>query len=386
MRYAVTFVALFLIVGTLVGIKAGQIGTLIRYGKDSKKAGPPPEVVSTAVASEDAWENTILAVGTIAAVRGVSVSNDASGVVTALHFESGQHVQAGAILLELDSSVERAQLVSAQARRELAGVNAERTKKLIDRNAVAHSQLDNDLAQLKSSSADSGQFEAQIARKTIRAPFSGWLGIRNVNLGQYLNQGTAVTTLEQLDSVYVDFTLPQQYLASCHVGQAVTVHLAGSDDKQMDQPGAISAIDPGVDPVTRTIKVRANINNKQGILRAGMFVEVSLSMGVPVKAVIAPVTTVVHASYGDSVFVVEKAPAPADGDATADAKSPGLVARQHFVKVSASRGDFVAFSAGVEPGQELVSSGAFKLRNNTRVLINNDVKLAPSLTPSVENH
>ena len=386
MRYAVTFVALLLIVGTLAGIKAGQISTLIHYGNESKKAGPPPEVVSTTVATEDAWEDTLLAVGTIAAVRGVSVSNDAAGVVTALHFESGQHVHAGAVLLELDSSVERAQLVSAQARRELAGVNAERTKKLIAKEAVAHSQLDNDMAQLKSSSADSGQFEAQIARKTIRAPFSGWLGIRNVNLGQYLNPGTAVTTLEQLDSVYVDFTLPQQYLMACHVGQVVRVHLAGSNAHQNDLQGAISAIDPGVDPVTRTIKVRANIANKQGTLRSGMFVEVSLSIGVPTKVVVAPVTTVVHASYGDSVFIVEKAPPATDGEPTENVKTPALIARQQFVKVGAARGDFVAFLDGVKPGQELVSAGAFKLRNNTRVVINNEVKLVPSLTPSVENH
>jgi membrane fusion protein, multidrug efflux system len=392
MRYVAAVVGLLVLIGVLAGIKGAQIGKLIQFGKAAQKAGPPPEAVSTTVAGEAAWESTLLATGTVAAVRGVSVSNDAAGVVTAVRFESGAYVKAGQVLVELDSSVEQAQLVSAEARKELAAVTAGRSQKLLAREAIAPSQVDNDLAQVKTSSADSGQFAAQIARKTIRAPFSGWLGIRNVNLGQYLNPGTAVTTLEQLDSVYVDFTLPQQRLVDCHVGQTVRVHLAGSEHTP-DLDGIVRAIDPGVDSVTRTIKVRANVANGKAILRSGMFVEVTLPLGVPQKVVIAPVTSVMHASYGDSVYVVEE-PAQAakeakDTGAPGDEVSPppGVkLARQHFVKIGQTRGDFVSFTTGVKVGDELVTAGGFKLRNNSPVRVDNTLKMSAAITPTVDNH
>jgi membrane fusion protein (multidrug efflux system) len=388
MRYVIVIGALLLVVGGIAAIKATQIKSLIHFGEQAKKNGPPPESVGTTVATEDAWEDTLLATGTVAAVRGVSVSNDAPGVVVAVHFESGQQVKAGQVLVELDSSVEKAQLQSAQARQDLASVNAGRSEKLLERQAIARSQVDNDLAQVKTSNADIGQFEAQIGRKTIRAPFSGYLGIRNVNLGQYLNLGTAVTTLEQLDSVYVDFNLPQQHLADVHPGQTVRVHLSGGQTKDLE--GVIRAIDPGVDVTTRTIKVRASIANDQGLLRSGMFVEVTLPLGAPKKVIIAPATAVIHASYGDSVFVVESA-SPAAGDGAGSHEggamvAPGKVARQHFVKLGQARGDYVAFLDGVQPGQELVSAGAFKLRNNSPVVVDNTVKVTPSVTPAVENH
>jgi len=388
MRYVIAAVGLIVLIGVLAGIKGAQIGKLIQFGKDAQKAGPPPEVVSTSLVKEDSWERTLLATGTVAAVRGVSVSNDAAGVVTAVRFESGEYVKAGQVLVELDSSVERAQLLSAEARKELAAVNAGRSQKLVAREAIAPSQLDNDLAQVKTSNADSGQFAAQIARKTIRAPFAGWLGIRNVNLGQYLNPGTAVTTLEQLDSVYVDFTLPQQRLADVHVGQTVRVHLSGSDHAS-DLDGAVRAIEPGVDAVTRTIKVRANVSNGKGLLRSGMFVEVTLPLGVPEKVVIAPLTAVMHASYGDSVYVVEGTDAAAKEGAATDQPplpSAAKLARQHFVKLGATRGDYVALLAGAKAGDELVTAGAFKLRNNAPIRIDNTVQSPASTTPSVENH
>lgn len=388
MRYVIAVVGLIVLIGALVAIKGAQIGKLIQFGKDAAKAGPPPEAVSTSVVSEEAWERTLLATGTVAAVRGVAVSNDAAGVVTAVRFESGEYVKAGQVLVELDSSVERAQLVSAEARKELAAVNAGRSQKLVAREALAPSQLDNDLAQVKTSNADSGQFAAQIARKTIRAPFAGWLGLRNVNLGQYLNPGTAVSTLEQLDSVYVDFTLPQQRLADCHIGQTVRVHLGGSDHAA-DLDGTVRAIEPGVDAVTRTIKVRANVQNGKGLLRSGMFVEVTLPLGVPEKVIIAPLTAVMHASYGDSVYIVESADAaPKEGAATDQPPLPSTakLARQHFVKLGPTRGDYVAFVTGVKVGDELVTAGAFKLRNNVPIRVDNTMKSEASATPSVENH
>jgi membrane fusion protein, multidrug efflux system len=349
------------------------------------KAGPPPEAVGTAIAHEETWEGTMSAIGTVAAVRGVAVSNEAPGVVTAIRFESGQVVRAGQVLVELDTSVERAQLESAEARRSLAELGAGRTRKLAERQAVSQAQVDTDEAQLKTSSADFGALKAQIERKTVRAPFAGRLGIRNVNLGQYLNPGTPITVLESLGSVFVDFALPQQTLAAVRVGTPVRVVLggagagpgAGGASAGLELAGTIGAVDPTIDAVTRSIKLRASIPNKQEKLRPGMYVQVTVVRDEKVHVVIAPLTAVVHAPYGDSVFVVEDKAGP-DG-------APGKFARQQFVRLGVARGDFVAIADGVKAGQELVTAGAFKLRNGTRVLINNDVKPTPSVTPRVEN-
>jgi membrane fusion protein (multidrug efflux system) len=369
MRYVIPIAVLVAIVAGLTVLKLKQFSTLGQAMEAGQKAGPPPEVIGTGVAKEDSWEGTLSAVGTVAAVRGVAVSNEAPGVVTAIHFESGNVVRAGQVLVELDTSVERAQLESAEARRTLADVSAGRTRKLAERLAVAQSQLDSDEAQLKTSSADFGALKAQIDRKTVRAPFAGRLGIRTVNLGQYLNPGTPVTVLESLGSVYVDFSLPQQYLGAVKLGTPVRVSLSGTGG---ELAGAVGAIDPAVDAATRTIKVRASVPNKQERLRPGMFVRVTVIRDSKMKVVVAPATALVHASYGDSVFVVED-------------KDGAKVARQQFVRVGEARGDFVAIVDGVKPGQELVTAGAFKLRNGSHVLVNNEVQATPALKPNVEN-
>ncbi len=375
MRYLVPIVLVGSLIGGLAFIKLQQFSTLSRAMAAGQKAGPPPEVVGTAVAREDTWESTLSAVGTVAAVRGVAVSNESPGVVTAIHFESGQVVKAGQVLVELDTSVERAQLASAEARRELAEVGAGRTRKLVATEAAAKAQLDTDEAQLKTSSADFGALKAQIDRKTVRAPFAGRLGIRQVNLGQYLNPGTAVTVLESLGSVYVDFTLPQQYLGDVRTGTPVRVAIAGATGEPL--AGVIGAVDPTLDAATRSIRLRASIPNQKERLRPGMFVQVTVVRGSKDKVVVAPATAVVHAAYGDSVFVVEMQPGP-DGQ-------PRKVARQQFVRLGEARGDFVAIAAGVQTGQELVTAGAFKLRNGSAVVINNAVKPSPSLQPHVDN-
>src|SRR6185369_2144567 len=218
MRYLIPLAVLVAIVAGLGGVKFKQISTLLHAGETAQKMGPPPESVATAVATEDSWEGTLSAVGTVAAVRGVAVSNESPGVVTAIKFESGQTVRAGQVLVELDTSVERAQLASAEARKQLADVGAGRSRALVEREAASKAQLDADEAQLKTSTADSAALKAQIDRKTVRAPFAGRLGIRSINLGQYLQLGTPVTVLESLGSVYVDFTLPQQYLGEIKTG------------------------------------------------------------------------------------------------------------------------------------------------------------------------
>ena len=372
MRYLIPIAVLVAIVAGLGGVKLEQISTLLHAGELAQKAGPPPEVVGTAVAQKDEWAGSIAAVGTVTAVRGVAVSNESPGVVTAIHFESGQVVKAGQVLVELDTSVERAQLASAEARKELANVSAGRSRALAEREAQSKAQLDADEAQLKTSSADFGALKAQIERKTVRAPFSGRVGMRTVNLGQYLQPGTPVTVLESLGSVYVDFTVPQQNLGEVKTGTAVRVAL--TDGPVLD--GVIGAVDPTLDAATRTIKLRASIANNRDRLRPGMFVNVEVVQGKKSSVVIAPLTAVVHASYGDSVFVVE--------DKSEDGRTR-KVARQQFVRLGPARGDFVAILDGVKPGQELVTAGAFKLRNGGGVVVNNDIKPVPALAPHVDN-
>ena len=383
-RSIVILLGLVLVVAILAGIKGKEIGTLIGFGAQAAKSGPPPEIIGTAIARQDHWDSTLSAIGSVTAQRGVAVSNESPGVVTVIRFESGQLVHAGQVLVELDTSVERAQLASAGARRALAEVGEGRTRKLLGSEAVAKSQLDTDEATLKTSRADFSALQAQISRKIVRAPFAGRLGIRQVNLGQYLNPGTAVTVLESVGSVYVDFSLPQEQLPSIKVGRAVRISLTGSQGEPL--AGVIAAIDPTVDSSTRQIKLRAGIANNSDVLRAGMFVDVRVELGDKMEVVTVPSTALVHASYGESVFIVE----PRLGEdgkptQTADGK-PVHTARQQFVRVGTARGDFVAIADGVKAGQEIVSAGAFKLRNGGSVVVNNDVRPTPALAPHVENH
>ncbi len=387
MRYLLAIGLVAIIIGALVGIKFKQISGLIKHGEAGQKAGPPPESIGTTVARQDTWEGTLTAVGSIAAAKGVTVSNESPGVVSAIHFESGDYVKAGQILVELDTSVERAQLASAEARRELANVSADRSRKLVASAAISNAQLDNDEAQLKTSKADFTALKAQIDRKSVRAPFSGRLGIRTVNLGQYLNPGTAISVLESLGSVYVDFSLPQQALPDAPVRTPVRVTLAGStaaDKGAFD--GVIAAVDPTVDSATRTIKLRASVPNKGDKLRPGMYVNVAVVLAQRNTVVTAPATSVVHASYGDSVFVVQDKKSPEGTVVTGPDGKPAKVARQQFVRVGLARGDFIALLDGVKPGQELVSAGAFKLRNGSGVIIHNEIAPVPSLTPTPDNH
>jgi len=382
MKYLISAAILLAIVAGLAGIKGKQISTLLHAGEVAQKAGPPPEVVGTQVAREESWEGTLLAVGNVAAVRGVAVSNEAPGVVTAIHFESGNLVRASQVLVELDTSVERAQLASAEARKDLAALGAGRSRQLDRTQAISKAQLDGDEAQLKTSNADFEALKAQIDRKTVRAPFAGRLGIRTVNLGQYLNPGTAVTVLESLGSVYVDFSLPQQYLAEVKVGTPVRVAVAGAG---AELAGTVGAVDPTVDSTSRTIKLRASVPNQKEKLRPGMFVNVTVVRGQSSRVVVAPATAVVHAPYGDSVFVVEDKKDESGAVVAGPDGKPAKTARQQFVRLGASRGDFVAITDGVKAGQELVTAGAFKLRNGAGVVVNNQIKPTPELAPRVDN-
>ncbi|HSY25301.1 MAG TPA: efflux RND transporter periplasmic adaptor subunit [Polyangiaceae bacterium] len=381
-RYILPILGLVALIAVLVGIKFQQISTLIHFGKTAMAAGPPPESVGTSVSQKQSWEGSISAVGSIAAAKGVSVSNDSPGIVSRILFDSGQTVKEGQVLVELDTSVERAQLASSKARLDLAGINAGRSRALVQSNAIPQSTLDTDEATLKTSTTDLAALAAQIDRKTIRAPFAGKLGIRNVNLGQYLNSGTTVTVLEAIDTVYADFELPQQRLPDVKVGMPVRVTIEGLPGEP--QSGTIAAVDPQIDSDTRTIKLRASLPNKQEKLRPGMFAKVDVLLPKKDDLVVVPATAVVHASYGDSVFVVEDKKDEGGHPVSVDGKA-AKIARQQFVRAGEARGDYIAVLDGVTPGQELVSSGAFKLRNGAPIVVRNDVAPKPELDPHPEN-
>src|SRR5262249_28166306 len=251
-RYLLAVVGVLAIIAGLAGIKFKQISTLISFGEAMAKSGPPPEIVGTAVSTQQDWQGTLSAVGSLSPARGVTVGNEVAGTVTAIRFESGQMVKQGQVLVELDTSVERAQLNSAIARRELAVTNAPRSRALIEKSAIARAQFDRDESALRGSQADVGALQAQIERKTVRAAFAGRLGIRHVNLGQYLSPGTPITELQAIDQTYVDFTLPQADLPDVAVGQAVRTTIEGGGDPV---DGKIAAIDPTLANATRTIKV-----------------------------------------------------------------------------------------------------------------------------------
>lgn len=375
MRYVLSVVGILVVIGALAAVKGAQIGMLIGFGKQMEKSGPPPEAVATGVSKKEAWEGTLSAVGSVASTKGVTLSNDAPGVVTRIHFDSGAMVKQGQVLVELDTSVERAQLSSAIARRQLATTTHGRTRALVEKGAISAAQADADESTLRSATSDVEAIQAQIAKKTIRAPFAGRLGIRSVNLGQYLNPGTPVTVLETFEAVHVDFTVPQQRLADVKVGMPVRVTVGAEGGAPLE--GSIAAVDPNVDAATRTIKLRADVVDKEEKLRPGMFVEVEVILPQTTAAVAVPATAIVHAPYGDSVFVVEEKKAE-DG-------KPVKTARQQLVRLGRARGDYVALLGGLDENREVVTAGAFKLRNGAPIYVDNTKAPKPQLTPSPEN-
>ncbi len=379
MRYVIAIVGLLLVIGGLVFVKFSQISMLIGMGEAMAEAGPPPEAVAAAKATEQDWEVVVASVGTISSVKGVSISTEVPGVVSKLAFDSGAEVKKGDVLVELDSSVERAQLVAAQVRRDLAQTNVKRTRLLVGSGVSTQAQLDAEESQLKSADAELNLLSAQIAKKTVRAPFPGKVGIRSVNLGQYVSPGTPLAVIESVDGAYVDFSLPQQQEVS--LGMRVRVSIEGAT--KLDTEGTVTAIDPNVDPVTRSIKLRANIADKDGKLSPGMFAKVRVVLPKSTKVVTVPLTAVVYASYGDSVFVVEE-PGDTPGSAGPNGE-PRKVARQQFVRLGERRGDFVAVLDGVKAGEEVVVAGAFKLRNKAGIFLNNDLAPKPEVAPKPEN-
>jgi membrane fusion protein (multidrug efflux system) len=337
---------------------------------------PPPEAVTTIRARQERWPATMTMVGTTMAVHGVTVSADLPGTVVRIAFESGKPVRQGDVLVELDTREERAQLAAAEAQRDLAKVTYARQKELLDQGVISRVEYDQATAQQRQSEARVEELRATIARKTIRAPFSGLLGIRQVNLGQYLAAGNPIVPLQSVDPIYVNFGVPQQMTAHMRVGNSIRVN--ASELRGAKFTGRITAINSVVDESTRNIQVQATLANPQGKLRPGMFVDVEAGVGSSRDVIALPASAISYAPYGDSVFIVT------------DMKSPAGQSyrgvRQQFVKVEGSRGDQVAVVSGLNPGEEVVTSGAFKLRPGAAVLVNNKVQPANSPSPSPEDN
>lgn len=354
-----TLVGLGLVVGFLVGTKVIQIKALIASGENFEM---PPEYVTSAMVKEELWRQTLDAVGSLTAVQGVLVSTEVAGKVDDLHFESGESVESGQLLVELDTSTEEAQLAAAQADAELARINLDRAKKLRLSNTVAEAELDSAQAAFLAAEAQVENLEAMIAKKRISAPFSGRLGIRQVNLGQFINNGDPIVSLQSLDPIFVDFAFSQKWVSLVATGMAVEVGVDSHPETLFG--GRITAIDPEVDVSTRTISLRATLDNPEGKLLPGMFGQVSVVLPEEKPQKVLPATAIVYASYGDSVFVIKE-------------KDGRKFVEQQFVRVRDTRGDFVSISSGPEAGSTVVSTGAFKLRQGMRVELNN--KLAPSM-------
>jgi membrane fusion protein, multidrug efflux system len=336
---------------------------------------PPPEAVTTVVAKRETWPSTLQVIGTAVAIQGVTVSADLPGTVDRINFESGKAVHAGDVLVELDTRQERAQLAASEAERDLAQINYKRMKGLVDAGVTAKQEYDRVTSEQKASEARVGEIKATIERKTIKAPFTGILGLRQVNLGQYLAAGAAIVPLQSLDPIYVNFGVPQQDVTRIGIGRSLKV--TSEDLPGVNFTGRVTAVDSVVDESTRNVQVQATLANPKGRLKPGMYVQVAVVSGADRPVIELPASAISYAPYGDSVFIVSELK-----------DQSGKVykgVRQQFVKVEGSRGDQVAVVSGVNPGDEVVTSGVFKLRNGAAVQINNKVQPSNSPAPKPED-
>jgi membrane fusion protein (multidrug efflux system) len=370
--FGILVVVAFFVV--LAGVKFLQIRKLI-----AAKWPAEVETISSATAHEEKWQDTLSAVGSVTAEQGVIVSPEISGTVSEIDFESGATVKKGDLLLRLDTSSEDAQLRAAQAQVDLAKVTAERDRKLRADSTVSQSELDQAEATLKQAQANADEISATIAKKTIRAPFDGRLGIRLVNLGEQLDAGKGIVSLQSLTPVYADFSLPQQDLSQLQTGLVVRVACDAYPGQKFT--GTLTAINPDLDAMTRSVPVRATFENTNQLLRAGMFVrvEVVLPQAQPVLAI--PATAVLSATYGDSVYVILTA---AQAGIT-NMPATNLVVQSKIIRTGRTHGDYVSVESGLKAGDNVASSGIFKLHNGVSVQINNEGSPKPSLSPTPPN-
>jgi membrane fusion protein (multidrug efflux system) len=357
------------VVGALAGIKTLQIKTLIAGGKSFIL---PPETVSAAVAHEEKWQGTLTAIGSVTAVQGVTVTPEIPGLVHEIAFESGVTVSKGDLLVRLDTSAEEAQLRALEAQAELARLTVERDRTLRTQNMLSQAELDTAEATLKQTQGNADSIRVAIQKKTIRAPFAGRLGLRLINLGQYLDMGRPIVSLQSLTPVYAEFSLPQQELARLKTGMRVNVTTDAYPGQKFE--GTLTAINPDLDTQTRSVGLQATFENAEQLLRPGMFARVEVLLPEEEKVLVVPATSVLSAPFGDSVYVIESEPGK-------DGGKPRLVVRQKFIRTKGARGDFVSVASGLKAGERIVSAGIFKLRNGMSVIENNELSPKNDLAP-----
>lgn len=360
------------VIGGLGYFKTRQIQAAVK----SHAFTPPPEAVTTIVAKSEVWPSTLSVVGTMNAIHGVTVSADLPGTVDKINFDSGRWVKEGEVLVQLDTRQERAQLAAMQAQQDLAKINYDRMRQLVNEGVISRQDYDKAMADQRQTEANTAEIRATIDRKTIRAPFSGVLGIRQVNLGQYLAAGNAIVPLQSLDPIYVNFNVPQQVVGRMQPGR--TVRITSDNLPGTSFTGKVNAIDSVVDQSTRNVQVQAIMSNPGGRLRPGMFVQVEVGVGEQRTVLPLPASAISYAPFGDSVFIVS------------DLKSPTGEAyrgvHQQFVKVEGSRGDQVGVISGLKAGEEVVTSGVFKLRNGAAIAVNNKIQPGNNPAPKPEDN
>lgn len=361
---------LIILIGVLAGVKYLQFRKMIEQGK---KNVPPPETVTVAPVTSESWGTALSAVGSLSAVQGVTVAAELTGKVVKIDFTAGTKVKAGDLLISQDTSSEEALLPGLEARTVLGRKELERAKNMLAEKIISQSDYDNAVASYDQARAEADNIRVSIEKKRIRAPFSGRLGIRQVNLGQILKEGEPVVTLQRLDPVFVDFSLPQQQLSQLHTGLKVRVTCDALPGSEVE--GKITAINPLVDAETRNVQLQATVENPSEQLRPGMFVNVNVDLPQKEMVLVIPATAVLYAPFGDSVFLVVEDPE----------KAGSKVVSQQFVRLGKKRGDLVVVTSGLKAGDIVVSTGVFKLRNGQAVVVDN--RLAPEFSsqPRPEN-
>jgi len=369
------FIRMVVMLVLVVGVFAGLGGMKYLQIKEalSRMGPPPPATVSTTVAAFDDWQPQLEAVGSLRAVNGADLAFEVPGIVEELHFNSGDEVQAGAVLIKLRDDEDVSKLHSLQAVADLANITYERDMKQIGAQTVSQATVDADKSKLTAARANIAEQQALIDKKVIHAPFDGRLGIRAVDLGQYLAAGTTVVTLQSLDPIYVDFFLPQQALDQIRIGQTISAKVDTYPGQLF--AGEISAIEPKVDSASRNVRVRATLKNPDYRLLPGMYATVNIATGDPQRFVTLPQTAITFNAYGNTVYIVDKGEAGADGQ-------PRLTVRQSFVKTGETRGDQIAVLDGVKEGETVVTAGQLKLRNGATVAVNNAVLPSADANPA----
>lgn len=368
----ISIAGLIALAAGLGGIKSLQLGRMSAQALQT----PPPEVVTAAVVRRQTWESLLPAVGSLQAVQGVTVEAELSGKVAQIAFEPGTKVRAGDLLLRQDTSSEQAQLRAAEAAAALAKINLERIKDLFSKKTVSKSEWDNAETQFEQTVAQADTIRAAIAKKNIRAPFAGLLGVRLVNLGEFLHEGDAIVSLQSLDPIFVNFLLPQQELPKLRSGLTVRVTTDALLGEVIE--GTITTINPQVDAATRNIRIQATVANPREQLRPGMFAEVAVVLPGRNDVLTLPATSVLYAPYGDSVFVLEEKKNEKSGENV-------NTVRQQFARLGEKRGDFVSVLSGVKEGESVVSTGVFKLRNGQAVVVDNTLSPEFKLRPLPED-